>query len=444
MAPGMTTTTSGALGLPPNNFPAGLQAEQPKSLLRFAHRLDPFIVFVWAASTMLPFSWAFLSPFRYVAAGYFAIALLVFGRQFAPAIGRSWPLLMLPILCVISALWAPSSEEAFRKGMQLLLTGFVGVYAATRVSGRHILIAYFLTELIAAVCSVIVPHMDQGAWIGVYDSKNMFAINMFVLYLTAIPLFFGKENALWLRLLAGMAIPLSLFLIFMAKSGTTTLLVIGATMVVLAHVLIWKPASRLRHARTVIAGVFAVATLLAVYVIVGILQFDIKDAVLNALGKDSTLTARTLLWDIAQRAMDEHPWTGLGANGYWRYENGPANTMTNIIMGWDRLIGFSFHNSYYENGANYGYPGFFATIILAAWVCISSALTWFRNQSLINSTFLVIALMLIVRTFSEVDLAAEFSGAAVLMFIAASRKEHIGKGKTAFWRGSGGMVRATP
>ncbi|RYG33525.1 MAG: O-antigen ligase family protein [Burkholderiales bacterium] len=224
---------------------------------------------------------------------------------------------------------------------------------------------------------------------------------------------------------------IALFLIFMARSGTTTLLVIGATTIMVGHSLVWKPLSRIPHARMLTTVVIAVVGLLSAYIVIGILQIDVKESVLAALGKDSTLTARTMLWEIAERQMQEHPWTGLGASGYWRAESGIANSITSSIMGWERFLGFSFHNSYYENGVNYGYPGYYATVILASWICLSSALNWLRDQSVVNSAFLVLALMLIFRTFGEADLAMEFSGMCVLMFISASREKQRGKSSLA-------------
>lgn len=430
MAPGMSTTTSGAMGSQPILPPAGYQPEQPRSLLSFASKLDPFVVFAWGASTMLP-QWGFLGPIRYAAAGYFFLGLILFSRQILPMLGRAWPLLLLPILCTLSALWAPSSAEALRKGISLGLTAIVAVYVATRVSGRNILMAYFFVELIAGVLSLIIRNQGQGALVGVYDSKNMLAINMFILYVTSLALALDRDGRPWLRMIAFIAVPISLFLIFMAKSGTTTLLVIGATAIMVGHSFIWKPMSRVPHGRMLLTVALVVTALLAAYVVIGILQIDLYKEMLAALGKDSTLTARTMLWEIAEREMQEHPWTGLGANGYWRAENGMANSITNVIMGWDRFLNFSFHNSYYENGVNYGYPGFFATAVLASWICLSSALNWFRNQSVVNSAFLVLALMLVSRTFSEADLAGEFSGTAVMMFIAASREKGRAKASLA-------------
>jgi len=130
-----------------------------------------------------------------------------------------------------------------------------------------------------------------------------------------------------------------------------------------------------------------------------------------------------MLWELAERVMAENPWTGLGANGFWRPEHGIANTVVLEELGVGQFTTFSFHNSYYENGANYGYPGYWATVLLSAWALTSAGLNWARNQSMVNTAFLVFAAMIIMRTTSEADLSGEFSGTAVLLFIAASRKE---------------------
>lgn len=423
----MSITTSGAMGSPPVLPPAGYQPGQQKSLLSYARIIDPIAMFVWAVSTILPVT--FLAPLRYAVAAYFASCLFLFARQTMPAVTRSWPLFLLPVLCTISAIWAPSSDEALRKGFSLALTGLVAIYAATRVSGRNILIAYFLCELIAAVWSLRVNTVFEGAWTGMFGQKNFFAINMFTLYITALGIALDRENKMRMRLLAGVTIPLALFLVLMAKSGTTTVLALGATAMMFGHTLVWQPAAKIPHARTFIVLALISVILIAAYIVIGILQMDLKEELLGALGKDSSLTGRTMLWDIAKRQMEENPWTGLGANGYWRAERGTANTITSLLQGTEKFGGFSFHNSYFENGVNYGYPGFWASIFLAAWCCLSAGMNWLRNQTVVNFVFLVLALMFVIRTTSEADLSGEFASGAVLLFIAASRKENFGKRK---------------
>ncbi|MDP3493541.1 MAG: O-antigen ligase family protein [Hyphomonadaceae bacterium] len=421
----MTTANTSTLGAPPIESPAGFQPEQPRSLLSYARHADPFVMFIWAVSTTLPVG--FLAPLRYLAAAYFAGCLILFARQTMPSVARSWPLFLLPILCTISALWAPSMEEALRKGFSLALTGAVAIYAGTRIPGRKILIAYFAAEMIAALMSLGNNSIDQGAWTGIFGQKNFFAVNMFILYVASLGVALDRENGRWIRRLACATIPLALFMVLMAKSGTTTVLSLVTTIAMVGHSLVWRPAAHIPKARLLIVMVFAVIVLAAVYVFIGILQLDLMEEVLGALGKDSTLTGRTMLWDIAQRNMDEHPWTGLGANGYWRAERGMANSIQQMLQGNERFSGFSFHNSYYENGSNYGYPGYWATVFLAVWTCSSAALTWLRNQTSNNMAFLVLALMVVLRSTSEADLSGEFGGTVVLLFIAASRKENLSK-----------------
>jgi len=421
----MTTANTSTMGVPPIEPPAGFQPEQPRSLLSYARHIDPLVMFIWAASTTLQYG--FLGPLRYLAAAYFAGCLLLYARQTMPSVARCWPLFLLPILCTMSAMWAPSSAEALRKGFSLALTGAVAIYAATRIPGRKILIAYFAVGLIAALLSLVDNTPDQGAWTGIFGQKNFFAVNMFILYVTALGVTFDKANDRWLRRLAFVTIPLAMFLVLMAKSGTTTLLVIGATLVMLGHTYVWQPASRIPKARLLIVMLVLTIVTLAAYIALGILQLDLKEEILDALGKDSTLTGRTMLWEIAQRTMDENPITGLGANGYWRAERGMANSIQAILQGTERFTGFTFHNSYYENGVAYGYPGYWATVFLATWCCTSAALTWLRNQTATNMAFLVLALMIVLRSTSEADLAGEFGGTVVLLFISAARKEKLPK-----------------
>jgi exopolysaccharide production protein ExoQ len=265
-----------------------------------------------------------------------------------------------------------------------------------------------------------------GAWIGIFTQKNFFAIQMFILYAAAIGIILDNGNKRPLRLFAIAMAALAGYEIFMAKSGTTTVMFIVVTALMLAHAFFWGPIGKIRHARLVFVMFLSVVALAAAFVVLGILQLDLKEELLTALGKDSTLTGRTYLWEIAQRIMAERPLTGMGGEGFWRPEFGQANSIVQYFD-YERFTGFSFHNSYYENGVNYGYPGFYATIFLATWGVVSTALTWLRNQTIVNATFLVFACAIVLRTNSEIDLCGEFSGTAVILFIAASRKEFTRK-----------------
>jgi exopolysaccharide production protein ExoQ len=152
----------------------------------------------------------------------------------------------------------------------------------------------------------------------------------------------------------------------------------------------------------------------------GLFQLDAWDSLLAALGKDSTLTGRTFIWGIADRVMAAHPWTGVGANGFWRPELGAANEITRYFD-YQTFTKFSFHNSYRENGVQFGYPGYYATYFIAYFGLLCSALIWFRNQTLMNAAFLTLSVMVVIRSNAEVDFAAELGATIILFYIAALR-----------------------
>ncbi|HVY87463.1 MAG TPA: O-antigen ligase family protein, partial [Hyphomonadaceae bacterium] len=219
--------------------------------------------------------------------------------------------------------------------------------------------------------------------------------------------------------------------VFFAHSATTLLLMIGSTGAIFAHAYVWQPASRIPMARTFLIVFLMVLTLLAATIAFGFMQLDAEKTLLNALGKDSTLTGRTFLWQIAHRVIDQHPWTGVGAVGFWRPEFGAANEITRYFD-YENFTKFSFHNSYLENGVQFGYPGYYATYLLVAWGVWSAFRVWTRNQTLYNAVFMILALMVLIRSNAEVDLAGELAPTAILMFIGGIRRDPKGKPHPAF------------
>ncbi len=410
-ADGASMKAAGHLSAPSSYVPQG-------SLRRLMGPLDVVMLFVWVFSTGLLFDWS--QPLRYLAAVYFLGSLVLFARQTFPTALRAWPTLIIPLFCIVSTLWAPSAPDAIRKGMLFALGSVVSIYAASRVSGRNILLVFMAVETIAAIMSVLKPTIIGGAWTGIFGQKNFLAMNMFILYIAALGVMLDRGSNRWLRFWALGIAPLAFFIILMAKSATTTVLLIGATSAMLGHALLWQPAAKIPHLRLMLVLFVTVAVLAAMLVLFGFLQFDASNSVLSALGKDSTLTGRTYLWATAERTMAEHPILGVGADGFWRSEYGLANAITRYFD-FETYVKFSFHNSYLENGVAFGYPGYWATVFIAAWAIWRPGVNWLRNQTAINAAFLILAVMVIIRTTTEIDLALEFTATCTLLFAGAAR-----------------------
>jgi len=419
----MNTVTNSA----PRGAAAGpsfgqLSDRRPTSLLRYARLTDPAMLVVWVLFTAgLAQTGA---PIRYLCVAYFAACTIIFAKDTMPAYLRGWPTLILPAMCIISTIWAPSSSEAFRQGLLLALTGVIAIYAASRLSIRQIVMCYYLGEIFGAVMSVVQPNVHDGNWTGIFGQKNFLAIHMFIFFTTGLVIMLDRGSNRWLRGSTLIFVPLAAALIWLSHSATTVLMVGATTAALVGHAFIWQPAARVAHMRTLIISFIVLLGLIASLLLFGLLQFDAMDSVLAAFGKDSTLTGRTFIWDWGHRLMNENPWTGLGANGFWRSEIGVANQITTYFH-YDQFVKFSFHNSFLENGVQFGYPGYYATYFIVAWALWSCGRTWLRNQTLLNAAMLIMTVMVVVRSNTEIDLATELGGTAILMFIGAVRKEDL-------------------
>lgn len=415
----MSSSITGATLRPaPPRRPFGLQL--PRDFNETLRLFDIVMLAAWVISTTMPFGWA--QPLRYFGAAYFAGCMILRARETMPAALRAWPTFLLPVLCIISALWAPYASDAIRKGVLLALTGIAAIYVASRISGRQILTIMVLVEGMAALMSVAQPNEVGGAWTGIFGQKNFLSGNIIILHVCALGVVFDKGSQAWIRLVSLALIPVAMLLIIKAQSATIVALMAASLVAMTAHALFWAPAKRVKHLRTlvVLAGAsIALATMLVVF---NTMHVDGKKAFLEAFGKDSTLTGRTYLWSIAERIMHEKPWTGTGADGFWRAEYGEANAITRFFY-FEKFTGFSFHNSYLENGATLGYPGYWATIIIAVWGLWRTGMNWLLNQNAVNAAFLVLTAIIVVRSNAEIDLAQEFMATAFFLFIGATRKE---------------------
>ncbi len=408
-----------------NTYPAaagplasGAPAPRPLLSPHVERRLDQIAVFVWVLCTTIPMPGA--APIRYLLVAYFLAGMFIYGKTLLPLLAKCWPLFLLPILFAVSAVWAPSVGEAVKKGLLMGLTGLVAVYLAGKFGPRQVIYTYFAVEFIAGLMCLAQPNIIGGVANGIFGQKNFLAINMFLLYTSGLVLLLDTQMSRIYRLIALAGLPIALYFIYMSQSATTMVFAAGATAALLGHRFVWEPAARVRHLRMLVIMFAAIALIAALIVAFGLMQLDAGKALLEALGKDSTLTGRTYLWDEAWRIIKEHPWTGLGAEGFWRPEIGQARSITTFFF-YKQFVRFSFHNSYLEIGVHLGYPGMYAAILLASWCLFNTLKTWLFNQNTLNGFFLIITALVVIRSNTETDLNTELSGTLVLLFVAAAR-----------------------
>jgi exopolysaccharide production protein ExoQ len=299
----------------------------------------------------------------------------------------------------------------------MAMTVIAAIFVAGRLHPKQIIRAYFYVMLFAGITTCIHPGMDYGPATGLFPQKNVLAVFMFFLYTSGLAIALDKEENSSLRLVALLSLPIALVFIKLAESATTIGFSVVITATFVGQKLIWSPAMRVMHARTFIVIVIAILAPLAGIVVFGILQFDAGDALLGALGKDSSLTGRTYLWEQARAIIHEKPWTGVGADGFWHEWRGQANSITNYFH-FKRFVPFNFHNSYLELGVQLGYPGMYAAIAISSWALFSVLRRWIFDQSLANFFFMGMATMVVIHSNTEIDLSTEFGPTLTVMMVA--------------------------
>lgn len=275
---------------------------------------------------------------------------------------RNLPMLLLLVLPLISILWSISPSLSLRRAVALLLSmGFVFLFA-TRFTPRQQIIAigWVLggTVVLSLITVVAWPSLafmpDDGAMRGVFYNKNVFGWISAVVVIAGIA--WRQDGYLRMRQL-GMVMLLFGWVGCLLSSSVTSLFMalaaVGMSQIVLMLIR-RKGFSRL---------VLQLGIVLSL-VLLGLVFSNGMAPVLEALGRDTTLTGRIPLWSLIDLEIAKHPIFGHGYGAFWS----PGN-----LAMWDiwETIGWQAphaHNGYRDLLLGIGIVGIcvFAVVALRA------------------------------------------------------------------------------
>ena len=264
---------------------------------------------------------------------------------------RNKLLLSWSALAIVSSLWSLSPTVSVYHGLQLFMTVSFGLLFAlrfNRVTALKLLyVALLLAAVLALVLNLAMPLQTtgwQGAWMGGFSHKNTLGGAMALLLVTAVCLWLSGH---W-RVVTGAGIILAGLLLMLSRSGTALL----AVVVSLSPLPMVAALRQGRGAFAAVAGIlsFAAAGGAAYF---GFLDIDPVSTTLAFLGKDDTLTGRTVLWDLGTQAFQSRPLLGHGFKGYWEGELAGVQNLR-FLIGSDVSI---FHNNFMEVAVAFGLIG---------------------------------------------------------------------------------------
>ncbi|MEO0818179.1 MAG: O-antigen ligase family protein [Pseudomonadota bacterium] len=351
----------------------------------------------------------------YPLAMYWSAAFLLNRRVTVPLAFRSWLVFAIPVLAMLSWGWSPMPAQALKFGVMMTLGIVVAVYVAARFAPHEIARSLFLAGLVAAI--MVAPEMGNFGNRGPWGEKNIFAVRMVCVMLAAMAVAFNKYEFPWLRLMAFPLIPVTYVYVIIAQSATSLVFASGSILAMVTIWLFWSRFSAIQHLRSAFMVLLLFGALVLAYVFANIGDRIYADF-LESLGKDTTLTGRTMLWDAADRITREQPWLGTGAEGFWLWNSGDAATLLELSHK-EAGTKFSFHNSYLEMQIHFGYVGMVLCYMLVAWCLWRSVIAWFASQTISRSFFLLVTGIVFVSTFTESWLYVVFDTAVTLFYVSA-------------------------
>lgn len=293
---------------------------------------------------------------------------------------RNIYLIAVIIMTFASFLWSisPSYSLATIRGDFLPMTIF-GLYLATffdiRTLLRKLAYAVALGLLLSWFTAIFMPSIGiaqggkfVGSWVGIYAiSKNTSSSYMVLSTLVLLCASFQQSRAKWLglyhhvwfRCLGLSAIAFT----FLTTSATG----LGLTVLV-AGVVAFYVRFKWRGKQTVLF--LQIVTLIVVPLSVS------WPAIAVAMGRDPTLTGRTIFWEIVNRTlMEERPILGFGRAGFW---DSPFTGRIREAFGGEYLPPHT-HNGFIEVALDIGLIGlgFFVISLLITWM---RSLQWGYNS----------------------------------------------------------------
>jgi len=327
---------------------------------------------------------------------------------------RNWPMLLLPIFCTLTFLWSQYPTLSLRFGIQLLATVAVAVVVAHRMPARLFVQTLFWALALTMLGSIFSGNVRfDGVWYGIYGSKNALAGAAAMFVAVAFGLALDRSASLKFRAIAAIGFFVGLLPLIQAQS-VSALMIVPPTLLMLLALLGLPVLSKLQRA---MMGIFALLVSALVAVLIVAYFDDLSTWLLDATGKDLTLTGRTDLWNIALQFIRERPFFGMGYQAFWVQGHQPAEELW-FLFNIKARGGFSFHNTYLSNAVEIGILGVLLQIFLLYGALLLTGAWALRSRNTVAALLFTLVMMVVWISFIEVPIFFQFSARTVIIVCA--------------------------
>ena len=328
----------------------------------------------------------------------------------------NWKDLRLPCAiafwCIISVTWSDAPSVTLRGALQFASHILCAVIAARLVSFRSLSLGvvigcFFVVLYSFGVGNYAVDVIDGSfTFVGAFESKNSLGFYSSVCVYFSIVTISSLRVSWRVRLFCLVTLAPSVIALVWCRSATSLASLVGSLTILLGL----KFFTRFPPiARTVL--LIGLATLSAGIALAG----DVLGLLLRALGKDATLTGRTYLWSEGIDQIQDHPFLGYGYRAWWIEGRPKAEELWELFY-IPQKSGFHFHNMYIETAVEIGVVGLFLFIAVIVVTFARYTRLFLTTRDFEVPALLGLLVMMIARSFVEVDFLTTYAPGSFLMF----------------------------
>jgi exopolysaccharide production protein ExoQ len=305
----------------------------------------------------------------------------------------------------ISVLWSMEPMVSARAAPQIGLTVLAAIIFARGLPARTFIAVLMYAQVSSIVATFFIPN--------IFGAKNSLGLQLALAMLSSVWVVLDRNQPKYARAIALAALLAAPYLLLSARSEGALL---TGFMAVAGSLALFLSRGLQAEARMVLFWLGIIAMLVALGI--AFVSIDhLFDTFLLSIGKDTSLTGRTVLWSRAASIISEYPWGGVGLQAFWVPGNPEA------IRFWEMFFigsqtGFHFHDLWLEIGVELGLIGIFiaaATVI----VVVFNVWRWALRDPGPESCFFVgFVTLILLRTVGEVELFLQFNLTS-LVFISA-------------------------
>lgn len=316
----------------------------------------------------------------------------------------------LALLAVLSTLWSQFPLYTARRSLPFALAGIFGLYLAVRFPVRRQLGILRATMVALAVGTILMaiafPRLGLDAsaghhtdWQGVFTQKN--ACGRMMVLATAVLLADWKTS--WQRVVTG-----ALFLLVMLMSGSRSAWLVEGALIALWGALFVAKRLDVKSRIICLAAAFLLLPLAAVAMYLSL------PAMLSWMGRDATLSGRTLIWKQVWVYILRQPWLGWGYEGFWHGTRGEAFHVVAAV----RFMVFHAHNGFLEIWLDLGAVGLalFALSYFRAW---RRLLPFLRAGDVDRAIWMVFVLAIVLFYDIDENTLLIYNGLFWVLYVAA-------------------------